>query len=220
MSVFYELLIDIKASFRGWKLIIPALFILGIIIMSLSDGKDEISEVVIYYFVYTTIFMSPKLNKLHYLLPEDKRGRLRNLFLRCFGIFVYNILWYGLFLSISVLLSDYRYEDELRYFICRVIPFLITYSSFGLNQAFNPLTFQDPWLRRNRYKYVLSLILGFTSLFFTMLGISETLNVLWYTIFTVIAYIGAGLVLYWQIMIFKNTDLSFENIRKVEKLFS
>ena len=213
-----EFWIDFKGIFRGWRLVIPILFTLLVVIMSLTNGEDELSQFVILYFLWTTLSMRPKLNKLNYLLPGDEKDRFHRILLRCLAVFLYNMLWYGIFLSIMVLFSEYHYVDELVDLFCEVLPLLITYTSFSINSAYNPLNFQDPWFHRHKKMYIISLVLSYTTIFIA-LGLTDLLNGLWYVIYTAVAYIGASSVLYWQIKIIQNTDLSFENIRKVEKIF-
>lgn len=219
MMVVREFLIDVKGTLRGWKLILPVIIILVTIIMSLTGQEKDVNEVVISYYIWSSIVLSPKLSKIHYLLPGDEKIRFERLLLRSFMSFIYNILWYWFLITITVLLGDYHYLEAQKHFFTMAIPILVFYTAYSLNNSYNSMKYEDPWLSKHRLGYIFSFFLSLILIFIAISGIATTFSAFGFLMFTLIFYLVTSLVLYWQIKVMKNTDLSYENIRKVDKLF-
>jgi hypothetical protein len=125
---------------------------------------------------------------------------------------------------IVILFSDYGFMQELPNMLCIVFPVLIAYCSLSMGNRYNIGKSQDEEMTKKYQKrYTVSCLMAFPTLFTSMM-LNFTFFMEWLPgiaiiIITLISYCFAFACMFSQISALKNTELSEENVRKVEKLF-
>ncbi len=219
-----ELFIDIRSMFRGWKLAFSIAFIGYVLIMILADGVEEIRFIMMMYCIWGTILMRHKVNRLYFLLPTGKMDRRNYLILKSFAVFLYQVLIY---LSVVLVLSlhqFYLFSQEISVMFFYVIPALLSYSSINVGTYYYWETCKDKNVAKKRkIRYVFSMIISVALMINAYIPLTfhpkEYLQGIWLTSVTLLAYFLALICLLLQISILWNTEISEENVRKVEKLF-
>lgn len=222
--IIREFLMDLNKMFRGWRLVIHLSLLGLVIIMSRTDGAAEVGHMIMTYSILSTAFMKPKLNKLFYLLPTRTQDRINYVLFKCFGLFLYNILLYFAAVTVAILLTDYRFSQELPTLICNVMPVLIAYCSLCMGNGYNLGKSQNEVLtKRYQNQYAVSIFLAIPTMliafFFDISVFDVWIQGPFMIIITLLAYIFAISCMCSQLAVLKHTELSEENIRKVEKLF-
>ena len=219
-----EFLIDLRSMFRGWRLVFHLVLFGLVIIMSRSDGESEVGYMVMMYCIFSTAFMRPRINRLFYLLPTSTKDRVNYILYKCIGIFVLNILLYLGAIMITILFSEYQFYQELPTMFCNVIPLNIAYCSLCMGNGYYIGKSKDEEMtKKYQNRYVVSFLLAtptmFATFFFNISFFKERLQGTAMIIITILSYIFAIACMYIQSSVLKHTELSEENLRKVEKLF-
>ncbi len=221
--IIRELLMDIRNMFRGWKLIVHLVLLGLVILMSLTDEAAEVGYTMMLYCALSTSFIRIKLDKLVYLLPTGKQDRMKHVIIKYFGLLLYNILLYLFAISVAILLSDYRFSQELPTMLCIVIPVLMAYCLLNMGNGYNMGRSSDERLTK-KYKrwYTISCLMAFPTIIFSFMlkitSIWELLSGMVIIIMTLISYCLVFVGIFFQISVLKNTELSEENVKRVEKL--
>ncbi|MHB8130672.1 MAG: hypothetical protein ACYDEX_16905 [Mobilitalea sp.] len=215
-----EFIHDSKVMFRRWNLLFFLIYSGMMIVLNKIEGDEVSGLLVLYFTMYCTIIMKPKVNKLHYILPSEEKSRQSYILIKSFGVFLFIALWYIMMLGIITSLSEYQFMVGLKRMFCEVIPLVIVYVSTNMNNGYNTKSpKKGVWAKKIQFRYVMSYLILFILMMY-MLLFSQWIRGGWYIVFTIAGYLCAMLVLYWKIMILKHLDTSYDNIIKVEKFFN
>ncbi len=219
--ILNEMKVNIVGSYKGGRVFTLLVFIAICILVVMVTGDEGFYLFVPFVIIMTTLLMSPKLNKIYYILPGEEKYRLIHIFIKSLISFLFNLLLYFTFLTIIVPISEYRYRDEFRRMFCQYLPFLITFTSLSMNTGYNIITGKNnPWMHANRYRYWFSMGLMVIPILFATSSADLFIKGSWFIGVTIASYLCTFIILGWQISICRHTDMSYENIKKVEKLFS
>lgn len=222
-TIVRELLADIRSMFRGWRLAFSLAFLGYILFMILLDGVEEMGFMVMMYCIWGTILMKPKVSKLYYLLPTGRKDRLIYLPLKSLGVFLYHIIIYTLVVLVFSFHQSHRFYQEISVMISYVIPALLSYSSINIGNYYYWEKCKDRNIAKKcKYRFVFSMIISVVLMLNAYIPLvfhpEEYLRGMWLAIVTLLAYFFALLCLLLQLWILRHTEISEENIRKVEKL--
>ena len=219
-----ELLMDFRNMLRGWRLILH-LVLLGLLILVSCTGEDGLAGYMMaMYFMFSTVFVRPRINKLFYLLPTQMRDRCNYILIKHFGHFLYNSLLYLLAITISVLLTDYRFSQELPMMVSYVFPIFIAYGALMMGNGYHMGKTPDEEITKKYQKRysassIMAILTMVTSMLLSFSFIREWLPGMAEVIITIISYCFAFAGLCLQISVLKHTEISEENVRKYEKFF-
>jgi hypothetical protein len=188
------------------------------------DEVESVGYFMMLYSIFGTALMKSKINKLYYLLPMGRKDREIYLLLKCLGIFFYYILLYfAVILVITINQADH-FSDEVSIMVCYVIPAIIGCSSINIGGYYNwgrgrSKIIYEKCKKRNVYAILLTVVLMVNPAIRHIIYPEEYLQGIWLFVVTLLAYFLALLCLLLQLSILRHTEISEENVRKVEKLF-
>lgn len=224
MIILRELFIDIRNMFRGWKLIFSLVYLGFIIITYLMDDVGGVGYNMMIYSIFGTTLMKSKINKLYYLLPMERKDRKIYLLLKCLGILLYYTLIYFAVIFVFTVHQASRLSQELSIMVCYVLPVLIGCSSLNMGNNYiwgrgRNKSLDKKYKRRHVYAILLGVVPMVNAVIRYIIYPQEYLQGIWLVVVTLIAYLLAFLCVLLQVSVLRYTEISEENVRKVEKLF-
>jgi hypothetical protein len=128
-------------------------------------------------------------------------------------------------IMITILLSDYQFTQELPTMLCNVIPVFIAYCSLCMGNGYYLGKSPDEAMtKRYQNRYAVSIIMSIPTmliaLLFDLSFFQDWMHGIVLIVVTVLSYVFAVTCMCSQISVIRHTELSEENIRKIEKLFS
>lgn len=170
--------------------------------------------------------MKPKLGKLFYLLPTRLRDRRYYILCKSAGIFIYNLVIYLALAAVIGISSKHSMKEEIMVMFSDVLPVFLAYGAMTMGNAYNWGKSRDAELSKkyqSRYNICILLMTVpmMKAMFFDITELhSRILSLEVMLAMVIISYLCALTCLYIQVSILWHTELSPENERKVEKLFS
>ncbi len=222
--ILRELYLDIRSMFRGWKLIFSLAFLGFIIIMYLMDDVGSIEYNLMLYSIIGTTLMKSKINKLYFLLPMERGDRKKYLVLKCLGILLYHVLLYFAVILLVTLHQDSNFAQEILVMLCYYIPVIIGCSSINIGSNYNwgrgrNKSIDEKYKRRNVYAILLVIVPMVNAVIRYIIYPEVKLQGIWLVVVTMLSYFLVLSSLLLQLSILRYTEISEENVRKVEKVF-
>lgn len=220
-----EFMMDCRNMFRGWKLVLHAALFVLLVFAGRAEGTDLFAVFTINYCVWTTIFMKPKLGKLLYLLPTRMQDRRYYILCKSAGIFIYNMLLYLILTAVIGITWKHSVTEGIKALFADVIPVFLAYGAMAMGNAYNWGKSRDTGLSKKYQKRygICALLMSIPMLKAMLFNISELHSRIPSEVMiamVILSYFFALICLYIQVSILWHTELSPENERKVEKLFS
>lgn len=214
-----EMKLDFLRLFKGWRLGVMIGISLCYYLIVLLDHGNSI-RYISWLAIILPLMMMPEISRLHYLLPGDRRDLMLLLLYKGISYLFFEVVLAILLILISNLLNGKAWTYLFDRLFIEMLPFLITYVAVCLNGRYNALTTKNSaWMRKNRYLYWFSMGTLMIPVFFGSIEAVDFFKGIWYHVFSALSYLSTALIVFWQIQAVRHTDLSYENIKKVEKLF-
>lgn len=214
-----EFLLDLKRIFKGWNLVI-LIGLTGLYLgMSIENSQLYLRIYMLYFLSWSINTLKPKINIIQYILPGDSESRMVNIACKSLGILLFNILFFSIIVIINVFLGNYTVTYGFQRIICELIPFLIAFISPCMINGYdgNRYAFKR---KENREKYTKeyiqnSLLTSIPTFHALLLGL--WIRGIWYFIITLVAYVCSIIIFYYYYRVYKDSDTSYENIKKTVK---
>lgn len=218
-STIREMILDYFRLIKGWRLAVVIVLFAFYSLSSILEKGESIRFIPPFAIVFP-LMMMPEINKINYLLPRDKKDMIRHFIMKNVGNHVITFLLFLILIVISNLVNRKQWTYNIDRLFIEMLPFLITYAALNMTGKYNAITTNNnAWMRKNRYKYYSSFVFVIIPIAFGSIDARDTFQGIWYPMLAILSYIGAFVIVYWQIQVVRHTDFSFENIRKVEKIF-
>lgn len=209
--LYYEFI----GNFTKKNMIIVILYFLIAFVLGLSESVDMIMIATIWLY----IFNRPEMDKTIFLMPLEKKDYMITLIIKTFASFFFNFILFSIVISIFSINRIISLHGALKILFCEGFPCLMAYSALFMNDIFElKIIKEGRYKKRNLAIYISSLVLIIIP-FWISLWKGLLLSRFNTASLTIISYSCTILIIYWQIILLKQTDYSYQNIRKREKIF-